>query len=64
MQDSETRYISTKEVEGLTVSTTIERCGAFLRITADSFGALNMEDIKQAVIEAIDAYQQIYEDMR
>lgn len=45
-----------QQLKKLALSTNIERCGAFLRISVDAFGILNPEEIKQAVADAIDSY--------
>ena len=52
----ETQYKALKQMKNLAVSTNIERCGAFLRISIDAYGNLKPEDIKQAVADAINAY--------
>ena len=52
----ETQYKALKQLKNLAVSTNIERCGAFLRISIDAYGNLKPEDIKQAVADAINAY--------
>ena len=50
-----------KRMKKLAVSTKIERCGAFMRISIDAFGNLNPEEIKQAVTDAINAYYSKHE---
>ena len=52
----ETQYKALKQLKNLAVSTNIERCGAFLRISIDAYGNLIPEEIKQAVADAINAY--------
>ena len=50
------QFNETKRIKELMISTSIERCAAFMRITVDSFGNLNPAEIKQAVADAIDSY--------
>ena len=52
----EAQYKALKQTKNLAVSTNIERCGAFLRISIDAYGNLKPEEIKQAVVDAINAY--------
>lgn len=52
----EAQYKALKQMKNLAVSTNIERCGAFLRISIDAYGNLKPEEIKQAVADAINAY--------
>lgn len=52
----DSQYEKLEKMKSLAISTNIERCGAFMRITVDSFGNLNPTELKQAVTDAIDSY--------